>query len=87
MTTSHFYQHFNHSRPLIQSFASELTKDFDMARFLYLEVTHQAIKHKTHLKPDTLEEWLINMMIKTYNKLTQKEVNILMQNGDKPAFL
>lgn len=73
MTTAHFIQHFDRNRSIIQSFASKLAKDFDMARFLYLETAHQAMKHQKHLHQDTFEEWLITTMKKTYNQLTNKQ--------------
>lgn len=73
MTTSNFYQHINRNIPLIQSFASTLTDDFDTARFLYLETTHQATKYRTHLQSDTFEEWLMNTMKEIYFNLIQKK--------------
>ena len=69
MTTENIYQHLDRKIPIIQRFASQLTKDFELARFLYQETAHQAIKNKGELREDTLEEWLWASMKKTYAKL------------------
>ena len=73
MNTENFYQHLNRNIPHIQGFASTLTKDFELARFLYQETAHRAIKNKEHLREDTLEEWLMSTMNKIYSKLTGKD--------------
>ncbi len=71
MTTVHFYQHFNRYIPRIQNFATELAKDTETARFLYLETAHQAIKNQIHLEQETLEGWLIKTMRNAHNKVAQ----------------
>ena len=71
MTTAHFYQHFDCYIPRMQSFASELAKDSDTARFLYIETTHQAIKNQMHLEQETFEGWLISTMRNIYSKVIQ----------------
>lgn len=71
MTTTHFYQHFDRNIPRIQSFASELAKDFETARFLYIETAHQAIKNQMLLEQETFEDWLINTMKNIYGKVIQ----------------
>jgi DNA-directed RNA polymerase specialized sigma24 family protein len=71
MTTAHFYQHSDRYIPRIQSFASELAKDSDTARFLYIETAHQASKNQIYLEQETFEGWLINTMRNTYNKMVQ----------------
>ncbi|MFT4665707.1 MAG: hypothetical protein ACI8YQ_002809 [Polaribacter sp.] len=56
------YQNLDRNIPFIQSSASKLTKDFEIARFLYQETTHQAIKNKDKLREETFKEWLIETM-------------------------
>ena len=73
MTTAHFYQHFDRNIPSIQSLASSLANDLDIARFLYQETAHQAIKNKNNLEQDALEEWLMQTVKKTYYKMIQKK--------------
>ena len=71
MKTEILYQHLDRSIPLLQSFAIKLAKDFETARFLYHETAHQAIKNKHQLQAESLNEWLMNNMRKTYSKINQ----------------
>lgn len=72
MTTHTFYQQFEQNTSKIQQLASKLAKDFDTARFLYLETAHQALKYKNQLKKENFDQWLIDTMKKTYRKLRKK---------------
>ena len=76
MTTADLYQQLNQNIPRLQSFACELTKDFDTARLLYLETAHQAIKNNVSLEPDTFEDWLINTMKNSYRKMAKRGATI-----------
>ena len=71
MTIDKIYQHLDRNIPLIQSFATKLTKDFEIARFLYQETAHQAIKNKQYLQEETLEDWLMTTMKNTYSKMNR----------------
>ena len=77
MNTENIYRNLDHHTPFIQSFASGLTKDFDVARFLYQETAHLAIKNKEALKEETLKRWLINTMRRIYSKVPQKNQRLL----------
>ncbi len=72
MTNPTFYQKFNDNIPRIQEYASELTNDFDTARYLYLETAHQAIKHKNTLKKESFDKWLVSTMKKAFSKVQYK---------------
>lgn len=71
MNTETLYQHINRNIPLLQSFAKELTNDFETARFLYQETVHQAMKNKHQLREDTMKDWLINSIKKNYAKISK----------------
>lgn len=72
MTNPTFYQKFNDNIPRIQGYASELTTDFDTARFLYLETAHQAMKHKEDLKKESFDDWLVSTMKNAYSKVRKR---------------
>jgi DNA-directed RNA polymerase specialized sigma24 family protein len=71
-----FFQYLNLNKSHIQSLATELSNDFAIARFLYQETTHQAMKNKANLKEETFKDWLRATMKKTYHKIIQNEYQI-----------
>jgi DNA-directed RNA polymerase specialized sigma24 family protein len=71
MNTEKLFKQLHSNIPLIKRFAIKLTEDFETARFLYQETTHQAIKNKQHLREETLNEWLMTTMENTYSKIVQ----------------
>ncbi|MFK7806773.1 MAG: hypothetical protein AB8F74_03135 [Saprospiraceae bacterium] len=66
------YQQLDRNIPFIQGMATNLSNDFDVARFLYQETTHQAIKNKKHLREETLKVWLKTTMKSIFSKLNTK---------------
>jgi len=68
MTTATLYKHINEYIPKIQSLASKLSNDFDTARSIYLETVHLAFKNQKNLNQDTIGEWLMNTVKKTYSQ-------------------
>lgn len=69
MNTEILYQNIDRNILFIQNLASKLTKDFDQARFLYQETTHQAIKNKDQLKEETFRGWLSETMEKINSRV------------------
>lgn len=71
MTNENFYKRLDLNLPRIQRLASELTSDFETARFLYQETTHQAMKNRKDLADDNFDSWLSSTMEAAYFKLSQ----------------
>ena len=71
-----FFQYLNQNKVHIQGLATELSNDFAIARFLYQETTHQAMKHKANLKEEIFKDWLMTTMQKTYHKILRNEYSI-----------
>lgn len=74
MKSEIFFQNLNKNKTCIQGFASELSNDFAIARFLYIETTHQAMKNKANLNEEIFKDWLMTTMQKTYYKILRNEV-------------
>lgn len=75
MTMHTFYQKFDQSTSFIQNLAFKLTKDIDMARLLYLETAHLAMKNRAALQEENFEQWLSKTMKVYYNQLISRSVN------------
>lgn len=71
-----FFQYLNQNKIHIQGLASELSNDFAIARFLYRETTHQAMKNKANLREEIFKDWLMSTMQKTYHKILRNEYSI-----------
>ncbi len=63
MTKAEFFQQLNQSSPILQVMAVDMTNDTTLARQLYFETIHQAIRQRTLLEQyDGFKSWLVRLM-------------------------
>ena len=69
MKNETLYQILDTNRPLIQRIALGLTNDFQIARYLYHETAHLAMKNKAYLREETFKDWLTQTIKETYIRI------------------